>query len=73
MASAKIFERINKTRRIYTDRYSITKIVEPKRRVEIEEIIPFRIRLTNIGIPGYSSTNIPGIGLQIIGISNYIL
>lgn len=73
MASVKIFERNNKTRKIYTDRYSITKISEPKRGVEINDILPFRIKLTTIQIPGYGSNNIPGIGLQIIGISNYIL
>lgn len=38
-----------------------------------ETIMPFRIRITNIGIEGYSRTNVPGIGVQIIGYSNYIL
>lgn len=73
MASTKIFERNNKTRKIYTDRYSITKIVEPKRRVEIQDVLPFRVRFTTIGISGYGENNVPGIGLQIIGVSNYIL
>lgn len=73
MASTKIFERNNKTRKIYTDKYSITKIREPKRKVVIEDILPFRIKFTTIGIPGYGAGNIPGIGLQVIGVSNYIL
>ena len=35
-------------------------------------VLPFRVRFTTIGIgPAYA--NIPGIGLQIIGINNYIL
>jgi hypothetical protein len=41
--------------------------------VFIREVLPFRIRLTDIKIPGYGPNNIPGIGLQIIGYSNYIL
>lgn len=73
MASTKVFERNNKVRKIYTDRYSITKIKEPQRKVVINEVLPFRIKFTTIGIAGYGSTNVPGIGLQIIGVSNYIL
>jgi hypothetical protein len=37
------------------------------------EILPFRLSITNIGIEGYDPTNPPGIGIQIIGFSNYIL
>lgn len=43
------------------------------RQVRINEVLPFRIRFTDIKIPGYNQNNIPGIGLQIIGYSNYIL
>jgi hypothetical protein len=43
------------------------------RQIRINEVLPFRIRFTDIKIPGYGPNNIPGIGLQIIGYSNYIL
>jgi hypothetical protein len=36
-------------------------------------ILPFRLTLSNIGIQGYDPANPPGIGIQIIGFSNYIL
>jgi hypothetical protein len=36
-------------------------------------VLPFRLTLTNIGIEGYDPANPPGIGIQIIGFSNYIL
>ena len=36
-------------------------------------VLPFRVSLTNIGLQGYDPTNPPGIGIQIIGFSNYIL
>jgi hypothetical protein len=67
----------NKTRLvariIETADYPISKIVQGKRLVEINETVPFRVRFTTITVPGYSSSNIPGIGIQVIGFSNYIL
>jgi hypothetical protein len=39
----------------------------------INSILPFRVRFTTIGIEGYSSDNPPGIGIQVIGYSNYII
>jgi hypothetical protein len=42
------------------------------RQVRISEVLPFRVRFTTIGLPG-SNANIPGIGLQIIEVNNYIL
>jgi len=41
--------------------------------VTINELLPFRIRITDIDIVGFSQNNAPPIPLQIIGISNYIL
>jgi len=38
-----------------------------------ETIMPFRIRIENIGIEGYTRSNAPGIGVQVIGFSNYII
>ena len=42
-------------------------------RVRIQEQLPFRIRFTTIGVPGYGPPGFPGIGIQIIGYNNYIL
>ena len=39
----------------------------------VTEVLPFRLTITNIGIVGYSPSNPPGIGIQVIGFSNYIL
>jgi hypothetical protein len=36
-------------------------------------VLPFRLTITNIGIEGYDPANPPGIGIQVIGFSNYIL
>jgi len=36
-------------------------------------VLPFRVSLTNIGLQGYDPANPPGIGIQVIGFSNYIL
>lgn len=55
---------------------AITKKIKQEdypRIVRINEVLPFRVRFTSIGVEGYSSTNVPPIPLQIIGFSNYIL
>ena len=52
-----------------------TSSIEEKvqKRVTINELLPFRIRITDIDIVGFGPNNIPPIPLQIIGLSNYIL
>jgi hypothetical protein len=49
------------------------KTVDYSKRVSINQILPFKIKLTNIGIEGINPLNPPGIGMQVIGFSNYIL
>lgn len=66
MAKAIIIEETPaKTRKVETKNY-------PK-IVRINQTIPFRVKFTNIMVPGYGPNNVPGIGIQIIGYSNYIL
>ena len=49
-------------------------VEECKNRLsEVIDRIPFRIRVTNITVPGYGPTNVPPIGIAIIGFNNYIL
>jgi len=48
---------------IYNDPYTVSVIYD----------IPFKIRVTNITVPGYSPNNPPPIGIAIIGFNNYIL
>lgn len=35
--------------------------------------VPFKIRVTNITVPGYSPIDVPPIGIAIVGVNNYIL
>jgi hypothetical protein len=35
--------------------------------------VPFKIRIQNITVPSYTPSNVPPIGIAIIGINNYIL
>lgn len=49
------------------------KTVDYSKKVSINQILPFKIKLTNIGIEGINPLNPPGLGMQIIGFSNYIL
>jgi len=53
--------------------YGAIKISKPSPIVKINEVLPFRIRITNIQIPGYSAAYPAPIGIAIIGLSNYIL
>lgn len=74
MAKAVIIdEQKVKTRRLSSKLFPIFNIVRPKRTVLINQTIPFRVKFTNIGIEGYGPNNVPGIGIQVIGYSNYIL
>lgn len=40
---------------------------------KFKEELPFRVRFTNITVPGYGPNNPPGIGVAVIGFNNYIL
>jgi hypothetical protein len=43
------------------------------RQATVLYTLPFKIRITNITVPSYTPTNVPPIGLAIVGINNYIL
>lgn len=53
--------------------YPITQITYAAPVAVASSILPFRVRFTTIGIEGYSSNNPPGIGIQVIGYSNWII
>jgi hypothetical protein len=43
------------------------------KKVQPTNILPFKLRITNITIGGVDPLAPPGIGVQVIGFSNYIL
>jgi hypothetical protein len=49
------------------------KTVDYPKKVKPEDILPFKIKITNLGIDGVNPLAPPGIGVQIIGFSNYII
>jgi hypothetical protein len=74
MASAVIFtKQKQKTKTIKSVDYPIVKISQGRRTVRINEVLPFRIKFTNIMVPGYSASNPAPIGIAVIGFNNYIL
>jgi hypothetical protein len=74
MASAVIKEKNkNKLKAINAVSYAIINVANNTRTVTINEVLPFRVKFTNIGIPGYSISNPAGIGIAVIGLNNYIL
>lgn len=72
MAQATIIDASQQTRKIESEDYPIFKIVPEHKIVRINEVLPFRVKFTTIGIE-YSSKHVPPIPLQVIGFSNYIL
>lgn len=42
-------------------------------KIQASEILPFRVRFTNVQIPGYDANNPAPIGIAIIGVNYYIL
>ena len=67
-----IDESLQKTKSVNQTNYPISDIVPITRQVRISEVLPFRVRFTTIGLAG-ANANVPGIGLQIIEVNNYIL
>ena len=67
-----IDESLQKTKSVNQTNYAISDIVPITRQVRISEVLPFRVRFTTIGLAG-ANANVPGIGLQIIEVNNYIL
>jgi hypothetical protein len=73
MASAIVIDTDNhKIKKAKSVGYPISEIIYKTRAVKINEVLPFRVKFTTIGL-GSAYSGIPGIGLQIIGINNYIL
>lgn len=75
MAKTTIIDVKTKSKIIPVKDFSSSKIksVDYSKKVSINDILQFKIKLTNIGIEGANPFNPPGIGLQVIGVSNYIL
>jgi hypothetical protein len=79
---SKIFERFhifdiidkpNKLGYVKTADYDSVSIRSNEGSSSVKDVLPFRIRFINIGIPSYGPGNVPPIGIAVIGFSNYIL
>jgi hypothetical protein len=74
MATAVIFDNLkNKTETIFPIDYSEVRIEDITRKTLITEVLPFRVKFSAIQIQSIGLGNTPGIPLQVIGYSNYIL
>ncbi len=49
------------------------KINDITSKVIVEEIVPFKVQFINVGVFGFSKDNPAGVGVAVIGYSNYIL
>jgi len=74
MATALILDKLNgKTKRIFPIDYPLIQVKDFTINTLITEILPFRVKFTAIQIQAIGLGNTPGIPLQVIGYSNYIL
>ena len=54
--------------------YSNVQVSELQvKAIQVKELLPFRVRVTDVDLFGFNSNAVPPIPLQIIGFSNYIL
>lgn len=75
MATSTVFNK-QKTLLRSINQYSFPEVEISQKQnigITINELLPFRIRITDKDIIGFSIINVPPIPLQIIGLSNYIL
>ena len=70
---SKITDKSFRLSRLQDGAFKLISINDEVGQAQIQSILPFRIRLTNIGIEGYGPNNVPPIGIAIIGYNNYIL
>lgn len=74
MATALILDKLNnKTKRIFPIDYPLVQVEEFTRNTLITDVLPFRVKFSAIQIQAIGLGNTPGIPLQVIGYSNYIL
>lgn len=75
MATATIVKSNNgSAKKLKTIDYPIINISYGKPIVKIKYDLPFRVRFSTITVPGYSyPNNVPPIGIQVIGFTNWIL
>lgn len=74
MARAVITDKnVIKTRLVEEKGPKLKSLVNVGRTVLINEVLPFRVRFTTIGINAYGPNNVPPIGIAIVGLNNYIL
>lgn len=53
--------------------YPIINISHGKPIVKINHNLPFRVKFSSVTVPGYGPNNVPPIGIQVIGFTNWIL
>jgi len=74
MATSVILDSLqNKTEKIFPIDYPLVQIENFTRNTLVTDILPFRVKFSAIQIVAIGLGNTPGIPLQVIGYSNYIL
>jgi hypothetical protein len=75
MAKVKVLDVNHYSKVVFDIKPKASKAVNTNyaKKIQVKETLPFKIRIINIGIDGVNPLAPPGIGVQIIGFSNYII
>lgn len=58
---------------VKSNNFFYSKISFKENKTKITEVLPFRVKFTNIGITQYITPGAQPIGIAVIGYNNYIL
>jgi len=71
--NATFYQKENIVENIKTFSYSEIELSEYLNTAKFMSKLPFKVRFTNIVVPGYNRDNVAPIGIAVIGFNNYIL
>jgi hypothetical protein len=60
-------------KKVYAVEYPISRVTYRQGSVRVNQSLPFRVSLFNVGISNYGPSSPAPIGIAIIGFNNYIL
>jgi hypothetical protein len=70
--SLKITDLVHNTEKVQSAHFSNSKAFANERAALVSERLPFRVRITNLGV-AYGPSHPAPIGIAILGLNNYIL
>lgn len=61
------------TKKIYQKLKINAKFIDVPGKVKVNEVLPFRVRFTTLGVNSYGPNNPAPIGIAVVGFNNYVI